>query len=140
MNNQGSASVLLGRCKLLSINGNHVMCKAVSEDKLGAYSLFELTVPPQAGPPTQIHYWEEEAYYILEGELLIQEGDRTYTVTAGSFVDFPKNTSHTFKNVGTVPVRLLAIITPAWYGKFFEEWASQQQQNSPRHLQLLHKP
>lgn len=116
-----------------------VMCKAVSEDELGAYSLFELTVPPQAGPSMHTHHWEEEAYYILEGELLIQESDRTFTAAAGSFVDFPKGVRHTFKNVGTVPARILVIVTPAWYGKCFEQWVSQRQKNPFPRLRLLRK-
>lgn len=118
------------------IDGDQVMCKVVSEDQLGGYSLFELTVPPQGGPPAHIHHWEKEAYYILEGELLIQEGDRTFMASAGSFVDFPKGILHTFKNVGTASARLLAVVTPAWYGKFFEEWANQQRKNS-RRLRLV---
>lgn len=117
------------------MDGDQVTCKVVSEDQLGGYSLFEITVPPQGGPPAHIHHWEKEAYYILEGELLVQEGDRTFSATVGSFIDFPKGILHTFKNVGTVPAKLLAIITPAWYGKFFEEWASQQR--TSRRLRLV---
>lgn len=118
------------------IDSKQVTCKEVSEDQLGGYSLFEITVPPQGGLPAHIHHWEKEAYYILEGELLIQEGDRTFMVGAGSFVDFPQGILHTFKNVGTVSARLLAVVTPAWYGKFFEEWASQRRKN-PRRLRLV---
>lgn len=120
------------------LDGDKVICKAVSEDHLGAYSLFEMTVAPQAGPPAHIHHWEGETYYILEGELLIQEGDRTFSVTAGAVVNISKGILHTFKNVSTQTARLLVIITPAWYGKFFEEWVSQQQKPR-RHLLLLRK-
>lgn len=111
------------------IDGDQVICKVVSEDQLGGYSLFEITVPPRGGPPAHIQHWEKEAYYILEGELLIQKGDRTFLVSAGSFVDFSKGILHTFKNVGTASARLLAVVTPAWYGKFFEEWAQQRQKS-----------
>jgi len=100
------------------------------EDTLGVYSLFEVTVAPQGSPPAHIHHWEQGAYYILVGELLIQEGDRTFTATAGSFVDVPKDSLHTFKNLGTGSARLLAIVTPAWYGKCFEEWVSQRRTKS----------
>lgn len=139
INDQNITPIPLSSCKFLRMDNNRVMCSAVSEDTLGAYSLFEVTVPPQSGPPEQARHWEE-AYYLLEGELLIQKGDRTFTLTAGSFVDFPQGMPHTFKNAGTASARLLAIITPAWYGKFFEEWISQQQKSSLRHLRLLHQP
>lgn len=117
------------------LDGDKVKCKAVSEDHLGAYSLFEMTVAPQGGPPAHVHHWEGETYYILEGELRIQEGDRTFIASTGSVVNIPKGIRHTFKNVGTQTARLLVIITPAWDGKFFEEWASQQ--TNPCRLILL---
>lgn len=137
INDQRITTAPLSIYKPLRIDSSRVMCNSVSEDKLGAYSLFEVTVPPQAGPPRQAHHWEK-VYYVLEGELLIQESDRTFTLSAGSFVDFPQGILHTFKNVGTASARLLVIITPAWYGKFFEEWVSLQQKSSLCHLRLLH--
>ena len=134
--NQNITLISPGKGKLLW--GESVTCKPVSEDALGAYSLFEVSVAPQGSLPSYTHQWERQAYYIVEGELTIQEGDRTFTVTAGSFVDIPRDILHTFRNVGTAPVRLLAIITPAWYGKFFEEWASQRR--TSRRLRLVHRP
>lgn len=124
--------------KFPQARGDSVTCKAVYEDPLGAYSLFEVTVAPQAGLPPLTHLWEEGAYYILSGRLLIQEGDRAYTATAGSFVNIPKGILHTFKNLGVSPARLLAIITPAWYGKFFEDWVSQPRPSSSSRLRLVH--
>jgi quercetin dioxygenase-like cupin family protein len=114
-----------GEGELRTVNRNLVSCKAISGNTLGAYSLFEVTVAPQGEPPLQAYSWEQQAYYILEGELVIRQSDRSFKVTAGSFVDIPKGILHTFKNVGTSPVRLLAIITPIGYEKSFEEWASQ---------------
>ena len=123
-----------------SLWGDPVTCKAVSEDALGAYSLFEVSVAPQGSLPSYMHQWERQAYYIVEGELLIQEGDRTFVATAGSFVDIPRDILHTFTNLGTTPARLLAIITPAWYGKFFEEWASQRRTTPHHRLRLVRRP
>jgi mannose-6-phosphate isomerase-like protein (cupin superfamily) len=114
-----------GKGELRTENRNLVSCKAISGNTLGAYSLFEVTVVPQGEPPLQAYSWEQQAYYILEGELVIQQGDRSFKVTAGSFVDIPKGILHTFKNVGTSPTRLLAIITPMGYEKSFVEWVSQ---------------
>lgn len=128
-----------GKRKSLWSNGDQVTCKAVSEDKLGAYSLFEVTVAPQASPSAHIHQWEGEAYYILEGELLIQQEDLTFMATAGSCVNIPKGILHTFKNVGTVTAKMLVVITPAWYGKFFEEWVSSDRSSIRCNLSLLRK-
>ena len=136
--NQRITLVSLNRCKSW-LNSKQVKCKTVSEDHLGGYSLFEVTVAPQGSLLAHVHHWEGETYYILEGKLLFQEGERRFTATAGACVNVPKGILRTFKNVGTQSARLLVIITPAWYGKFFEEWVNQQQRNPPCHLRLLRK-
>ena len=48
--------------------GMLITFKAVSEETGGEYSVFEQTVPPQAGVPPHIHHQESEAFYVLEGE------------------------------------------------------------------------
>jgi mannose-6-phosphate isomerase-like protein (cupin superfamily) len=133
ISDQGITLLIPSECKSLWTDSDQVTCCRVSEDKHGAYSLFELTVPPQGGPPAHKHHWEQEAYYVLEGELLIQKGDRTFKATTGSFVEISKGILYTFKNVGSAPARLLVIVSPARYGKYFEEWATQRRRNTLRH-------
>jgi len=133
ISDQGVTLVTPTESKSLWVNSDQVTCFRVSGDKHAAYSLFELTVPPQGGPPAHKHHWEQEAYYILEGKLLIQEGDRTFKATTGSFVEISKGILYSFKNVGTTPARLLVIIAPAWSGKYFEEWVTQRRRTPLRH-------
>jgi quercetin dioxygenase-like cupin family protein len=65
---------------------DQITCKADSGVTSGGYSLFEVTIPPQSELPLHRHNQEDEAYYILEGELLIQSVDETFTAITGSFV------------------------------------------------------
>jgi mannose-6-phosphate isomerase-like protein (cupin superfamily) len=95
--------------------------KLASEDARGAYSMMQQTSPPQGGPPPHIHHNVDEALYVVEGEVEFLVGDRTTRVTAGSLAYVPKGTLHTFKNVGTSPSRVLAIISPGGFEKFFLE-------------------
>ncbi|MBW4617281.1 MAG: hypothetical protein KME21_29470 [Desmonostoc vinosum HA7617-LM4] len=44
----------------------------MSEDTNGQYTLAELRVDPEIGPPPHIHHREDEAFYIQEGELEFQ--------------------------------------------------------------------
>jgi quercetin dioxygenase-like cupin family protein len=103
------------------IVGDTYTFKAVSEDTSGAYMLFEGSVPPQSGPPPHIHHWEDEAYYILEGEFEILDNDHTFTASAGSFVYIPRGTLHRFKNVGETTARMLVLFTPGGAENFFFE-------------------
>jgi len=73
-------------------------------DKL---SFFEVTCPPGAGPPPNIHYQQEEAFYVLEGTFSLLIGDKTVTGLPGSFVLVPRGTLHTFKNTGAETGKIL---------------------------------
>jgi len=101
--------------------GDLIEVKLASEDTGGAYSMVEVTSPPQGEPPPHIQHNENEALYVVEGEVEVLVGDRTTRASAGSLAYVPKDTLHTFKNVGTSPSRVVAIISPGGFEKFFLE-------------------
>ena len=80
----------------LSVVGDIFTFKAVGEDTNGQYTLVELRVDPEVRPPPHIHHREDEAFYIQEGELEFQLGDRTTIATPGTFLYSPKGHLHTF--------------------------------------------
>ena len=59
--------------------------------------------------------------YVLEGQVEFLLGEETITASAGSCVHTPRGASHTFKNVGTSPSRVLASFSPGGFEKFFLE-------------------
>ena len=73
------------------------------------------------GPPQHIHKAEDEAFYVLEGEIKVLLGERTITATAGSFVVIPRGTVHTFSRVGQESAKVLAIFTPAGMEELWSE-------------------
>ena len=101
--------------------GDLIEVKLASEDTGGAYSVVQETSPPQGGPPPHIHHNVDEALYVREGEVEVLVGDHTTRASAGSLAYVPKGTLHTFKNVGTSPSRVVAIISPGGFEKFFLE-------------------
>ena len=115
----GAIHVPPGEGRSLWVAGFPHTLKATGEDTNGVYSVLEVSVGPQAGPPPHIHHWEDEALYILEGEFEIMDNGNTTTARPGSFVHIPKGTLHCFKNVGETPARMLALFTPAGFEGFF---------------------
>jgi quercetin dioxygenase-like cupin family protein len=111
-----------GEGKTILVLGNPYTYKATKEETGGAYALIENTVISD-GPPPHIHETEEEAFYLLEGELKILLGDRTFTAKPGDFVLVPRGIVHTFSRAGTESAKMLVIISPAGFEKFFEEIA-----------------
>jgi len=49
---------------------------------------------------------------VLEGELSMRCGDRTFRACAGSFVFLPRDVPHTFVVEGGRPARMLTLLTP----------------------------
>ena len=110
-----------GEGKSLWVLGDLYTFKVVGEDTGGSFALIEVQVQPENGPPPHIHHREDETFYVLDGEFSFLHGDRGFIATSGSLIYISKGTLHTFKNVGTAPGRLLVVITPAGFEKFFEE-------------------
>lgn len=88
----------------------------------GAYGLMEGAAPAGArGPLPHVHHRTEEAFYILEGEAVIQYADQTVHASAGSFVLIPRGVVHTHSNPGATPNRFLIIFSPGGMEEYFVE-------------------
>lgn len=98
-----------------NVFGEQVICKAASEDTRGAFSMFEVASPPGCGPPLHLHEREGESFYLLEGKLVVQSGERRFSAKPGIFVRFPRGTVHGYRNVTDREVRLLVMDTPGGY-------------------------
>jgi hypothetical protein len=64
---------------------------------------------------------EDEYTYVLEGKVGALLGDEVLVAEPGDLVFKPRNQWHTFWNAGDEPARILEIIAPAGFEKFFEE-------------------
>ena len=94
--------------------------KAAAEQTGGAFTLIEWAAPTGFGPPLHLHSNEDEAFYVLEGEIVIDCGDRRFTAGAGDFAFLPRGIPHAFV-VTAGPVRGLQITTPSGFEEFVAE-------------------
>jgi mannose-6-phosphate isomerase-like protein (cupin superfamily) len=86
------------------------------------FSLVEHPMSPRAlAAPLHKHNREDEYSYVLEGKMGALLGDELLTAESGDLVFKPRNQWHTFWNAGDEPCRILEIIAPAGFEKFFEE-------------------
>jgi quercetin dioxygenase-like cupin family protein len=106
----------------LWVMGEMVTCKVTSDQTSGAYSLFEITTQPGDGPPPHVQHWEDESFYVLEGEYEFLVEGRTIRAGVGSLIYVARGNLHTHKNVGGGPGRMLVSQTPGGlHERFFEE-------------------
>jgi quercetin dioxygenase-like cupin family protein len=102
-------------------NNELVTFKTTGKDTGEAFALVEVVGLPGSGPPPHIHNRVDEIYCLLEGELEVLDGERTFTANAGSIFHIPKGTLHAWRNATTKPARTLLLIVPAGFEGFFEE-------------------
>jgi quercetin dioxygenase-like cupin family protein len=84
-------------------------------------SLLEFAVEPGGSVDLHFHKRQSDSFYVLEGELEFQVGDRVVLATAGSYVLAPPNVVHRFRNVGDSPARALNIHVPGGFVEYRRE-------------------
>lgn len=86
--------------------------KLLGPETSGAYGVVEDFAPRGSGAPPHRHDLDDEAFYILDGELTFALGDDDpLVVTSGFFVFIPGGVTHAFE-VTSATARYLIITTP----------------------------
>jgi len=86
------------------------------------FSLVEHPMSPRAlAAPLHLHTREDEYSFVLEGRMGALLGDDVVEAGPGDLVFKPRNQWHTFWNAGDEPCRILEIIAPAGFERFFRE-------------------
>lgn len=93
---------------------------AESQDTDGSFALAEGVVPRGAEPPPHTHTCEDEAFYILEGEMSVRVGGQTTEAKPGDLVYLPRGIEHSFE-LKTPTARALFLITPAGLEEAFKQ-------------------
>ena len=85
----------------------------------GAFGLLEhWDMPPGWATPYHTHHREDEAFYILEGELAIVSDGKWSIAGSGSYVFAPREIPHGFKVAGTIAAKMLVLCAPAGFEHF----------------------
>jgi mannose-6-phosphate isomerase-like protein (cupin superfamily) len=104
------------------LGGIGVRLMACGDETGGGFSLVEHPMPPRAlAAPLHRHLREDEYSYVLEGRMGALLGDEVLIAERGDLVFKPRNQWHTFWNAGDEPARILEIISPAGFERYFEE-------------------
>ena len=106
----------------VDVGGSSIVLKGTGASSDGMFFLSETTVEPGfPGPPPHVHRELHDLFYVLDGTLILRDGDETIAAEPGTFACFPPGTVHTFSNPGDEPVRFLNFNTPAGWEGYMRE-------------------
>ena len=90
----------------------------------GRFALVEHRIPPRAlAAPTHSHQHEDEYSFVLAGRVGAEVGDKTVEAGPGELIVKPRGIPHAFWNAGDEEARLLEIVSPAGFERYFAEAA-----------------
>jgi quercetin dioxygenase-like cupin family protein len=81
------------------------------------YSLVEAVAFRSTEPPLHIHSREDEAWYVLDGQITFHVGEDVHRAPSGAFVFAPRGIAHTF-TVDVEPTRVLVLASPSGFEHF----------------------
>jgi quercetin dioxygenase-like cupin family protein len=123
----------------VNVLGTPMQIRVAGGDTNGTLSVVETVDQPGGGPPPHIHHREDETFQILEGEYEFSIAGQSVSAGPGTTLFAPRGIAHTYRCVGASPGRLLCVITPAGFERFFEEVGAlspAQQSEIPRIVAL----
>jgi mannose-6-phosphate isomerase-like protein (cupin superfamily) len=114
--------------------------KALAHETGGLVSVWETVVPQGAGAPPHSHAGEDEAFYVLDGELTMEVAGETRPIVlgAGSFVYSPRGVEHAFRNCGAGPLLMLVLCLPGGIERMFATMdAATRSQKTPDPAEIV---
>ena len=93
-------------------NGSSVF-KLASSDAHNGLFVMEHHHTAKGGPPRHFHHVEDEWFYVLEGDYLVEVGGKLLQLKAGDSALGPKGVPHTFAFGGSGSGRILILYAPA---------------------------
>ncbi len=84
-----------GHIKLKGVNANILDLKISGTDTDGGMAVFEQTSVSQGkGTPLHVHHFQNEVFYVIEGEYFFKVGEETFTISAGDSIFLPMKVPH----------------------------------------------
>jgi quercetin dioxygenase-like cupin family protein len=120
--NKEPITVKNGEGEEMSVLGANVRFLLQAAKTNNTFSLMEVELPRDQGPPPHDHPWDE-AYYIIDGDVWFMVDGKEEVFSTGDFVYAPGGTAHSFRGAGDKPARVLVFDAPATAEGFFRDAA-----------------
>ncbi|PQA53473.1 cupin domain-containing protein [Siphonobacter curvatus] len=82
--------------QLYQVLGMELSLKIAGQDTHQQLTMFYGKYHKNDGPPVHVHHGQDEQFYIVEGDFLVQVGEQTYTLHGGDTIFLPREVPHAF--------------------------------------------
>jgi quercetin dioxygenase-like cupin family protein len=111
--------------------GVGVIFKIDAADTGSALSIVEHTFEPGALVPPHLHHLEDEYSIVLAGAIGFRSDEQEVVLEQGGYIIKPRGQVHAMWNAGSTPARMIEVITPAGFERFFHEFADMTDAGRP---------
>ncbi|HEX5368075.1 MAG TPA: cupin domain-containing protein [Dehalococcoidia bacterium] len=108
----------------IAFAGNEAFLKVTPDQTESRLSVVEFVLNPGVGgPPLHIDS-HDEVFYVLEGGLTFQLGEKVVESERGGVVCAPRGVPHTFENREATAARLLVMFSPGGFEQYYVDVAA----------------
>jgi mannose-6-phosphate isomerase-like protein (cupin superfamily) len=87
--------------------------KVSTQDSQGGLLVVELVDDAKGGPPRHLHRAQDEVFYVIEGDYLLEVGPDRFRLRPGDCAFGPRTVPHTWAFVGDHTGRIEFTVSPA---------------------------
>ncbi len=87
--------------------------KVLTQDRGGSLFLMEHTNQKKGGPPRHLHHNEDEWFYAVEGEYIVEVGSERFQLKSGDSILALREVPHAWAFVGDTAGKMLIAFAPA---------------------------
>ena len=114
--------------KMKGVTLNTLDIKISGRDTNNDLAVFEQTgLTPNGGPPLHFHPYQDEWFYVIEGDYLFQVGEDKYKLNAGDTIFLPRNVQHAFVQLAENGKMIVSYLPAGKMEAFFQvtdQWAT----------------
>ena len=93
---QDAVTVAAGKGEARWWFGQLAEIKATAADTAGQFTLVEVTCPPGYRGLRHVHHKEDEAFWLVEGDMVLEIGGTPIQMHPGDYAFGPRNIPHSF--------------------------------------------
>ena len=111
--------------------------KVTPKDSSGVL-IIENTFHAKGGPARHLHYDQDEWFYAVEGEFVIEVGQERFTLKPGDSLMAPRQLPHVWAHIGSGRGKILISFLPAGKMEAFFREVTKENAMPPQNPELWH--